>query len=103
MIQEVASHSLIQYMLDEKRIENIPTVKLKSVNKSFFVNQKVAYKYISELKNDSPLTFLLFKFHNYFDELIGLNILSQLKASINLETYSLTSPKIKLLSKPNIQ
>lgn len=51
---------------------------------------------IEEFKTKEPLEFLLFKFHDYFDGLIGLELMQQLKIRIDLAKSLLISPKVTI-------
>lgn len=68
------------------------------------LNTKVNIPSFLEFQEDGILEFFVFKFHDYFDGLIGLNILTKLGAKIDLERKRLITKNscIPLSFKPNI-
>lgn len=57
-----------------------------------------------EFKEEGNVDFYIFKFHNYFDGLLGIDILSKLNAKIDLSTNFLitNNSKIQLSLKHNL-
>lgn len=68
------------------------------------LNSKVNVPSFVEFQENTNFEFFIFKFHNYFDGLIGLDILSKLNAKIDLENKQLITGNtvIPLLFKPNL-
>ena len=68
------------------------------------LNTKVNIPMFIEFRECGILEFFVFKFHNYFDGLIGLDILTNLGAKIDLEKKQLITNNccIPLSFKPNL-
>ena len=84
-------------------IRKIQPVNISTVFKTHSLNFAVNLPCFQEFNRNIDLEFLLFKFHNYFDGLIGLDILQMLNAKIDfqnsvLETDTITIP---IVYKPN--
>lgn len=79
-----------------------PIIITTILNK-YELNKEVKLQTFAEFKQPGELRFLLFNFHNYFDGLIGLDILSQLEASIDLGNNKVVTKNatIPLKCKPN--
>lgn len=71
--------------------------------KKYKLDKEVFLQTFVEFKKQGELRFILFNFRNYFDGLIGLNILSQLGAKIDLVANKLITKNatIPLEFKPN--
>lgn len=67
------------------------------------LNKEVNFPNFKEFNQPGRIRFLLFKFHGYFDGLIGLDLLSKLEAKIDLSNKSLITKNaiIPLCFKPN--
>lgn len=50
----------------------------------------------AEFKSNQNLIFHLFKFHNYYDGLIGIDNLRKMKINLNFDNLTLTSPTTKI-------
>lgn len=66
---------------------------IKTVLREIQVTEKVEYPAFSEFNLKDTFIFLLLKFHEYFDGLIGLDILSTLKANIDFKMLILQTPE----------
>lgn len=77
---------------------------MKTVFNSVLIDEEVTIKSFREFNSDESLNFLVFKFHRYFDGLIGLDILRKLKVTINFgnSTFKLNSRVIPIHYKPNV-
>lgn len=53
--------------------------------KTFLANKLVILPIFEEFKQKGKLSLLLFKFHNYFDGLLGIDYLSKVGAKIDLQ------------------
>lgn len=51
---------------------------------------------MAEFKTNSPLEFYLFKFHDFFDGLIGLNIMKTLKIKLDIPNFQLETPHVRM-------
>lgn len=67
------------------------------------LDEKVTLPIFNEFRQPGEFTFLIFKFHNYFDGLLGLDYLTKLKARIDLENQTLETGNVvvPLRLKPN--
>lgn len=103
MIDTGATRSFIDPEIAQKyfsnKIKPIPFV-VSTLFKKHDANGVVTIKAFDELNVDTDLNFSLFKFHNYFDGLIGIDNLFVLKASLDFNNHTLNTPnanvKIKL-------
>lgn len=86
-------------------IRKIAPIRMKTVFNSILIDKEVNVKSFREFKTDEKINFLLFKFHKYFDGLIGLDILQQLKMKLDFDNSILevNSNQIPLHFKPNLK
>lgn len=86
------------------KIESSPPIKISTILGSHQLDKKVSTPIFKEFQENGTMTFLIFKFHNYFDGLIGLDILTKLHAKIDLSNKTLVTrnSSIPLLFKPNL-
>lgn len=85
------------------RIETISPVQIKTLFQTHEVTSQVTIKGLMEFKTREPLKFLVFKFHNYFDGLIGLETMQQLNIKLDFQksTLETNGAIIPLIFKPN--
>lgn len=104
MIDTGASSSFInpEFINLNDQIECKP-VTISTVLSKYRLNKSTKLPTFHEFNEPGQLNFLLFKFHNYFDGLLGLDILSELRAKIDLENKTLNTRNstLPLLLKPN--
>lgn len=79
-----------------KRIEKIPPVKVKTIFKEHQINDAVTFKGLMEFRTKEPIEFLLFKFHEYFDGLIGLETLQKFSAKLDFQKSILELPNVSI-------
>lgn len=86
-------------------IRKIPPIKMKTVFNSIFIDKEVNVKSFREFNSNEKINFLLFKFHNYFDGLIGLDILQQLSMKLDFgnSVLEVNSNLIPIHFKPNLK
>lgn len=87
-----ASASFInpEYVLPREQLECKP-VTITTVFKSYLINKQVSLPTFSEFNQSGTLKFLIFKFHNFFDGLLGIDSLISLGAKIDLVTRAITT------------
>lgn len=90
-------------LVDSNCVRKIKPLILKTVFATHALDSEIEIPSFKEFNNNINLTFLLFKFHNYFDGLIGLDTLTTLKVKINFQNSILESDlfKIPIQFKPN--
>lgn len=90
-------------LIKNENIQEIKPVKIKTIFAEHSIKSSITFPCFKEFNNNINLTFLLFKFHNYFDGLIGLDTLLQMRMTINFDDYTLSSNffNISILFKPN--
>lgn len=86
-------------------IRKIPPIKMTTVFNSIFIDKEVNVKSFKEFNSDEKINFLLFKFHKYFDGLIGLDILQQLNIKLDFgnSILEVNSNQIPIHYKPNLK
>lgn len=86
-----ATHSFLdpKFTTSTNRIRLKTDFKIKTVLNKHTLKEKAEFKALKEFKTNITFTFLLFKFHDYFDGLLGIDLLSQLKANIDLKNLVL--------------
>lgn len=67
-------------------------VTQKTALNSFIIYQHVSIPFPPEFQTTGEMTLLPFKFHSYFDGLIGMDLLSYLKIEIDLPNLKLKTP-----------
>jgi len=67
-------------------------ITLKTALNSFTIYQYVSKPFPPEFQTTGEMTLLPFKFHSYFDGLIGMDLLSYLKTEIDLHNLKLKTP-----------
>lgn len=105
LIDTGASVSFINPEFIEKHHQiGCQPITITTILDKYKIDKKVILPVFTEFKEPGHLTFLVFKFHNYFDGLIGIDALTQIKAKIDLSTQLLRTPNasIPLRLKPNI-
>lgn len=85
------------------KIETINPIKIKTVLNEHTLNKQITLPIFKEFKQNGEFSFLLFKFHNYFDGLLGLDALTKLGARVDLQNNILITKnsKLTLHMKPN--
>lgn len=90
--------------IPEKKQYNCEQVTISTAFNKYQINKKTILPIFKEFNQNGSIDFLLFKFHNYFDGLLGIDALTMLGANINLTTQTLKTKnavnEIKL--KPNL-
>ncbi|XP_055840663.1 uncharacterized protein LOC129908283 [Episyrphus balteatus] len=78
-------------------------VTITTVFKKYELKTQTNVKIFKEFNQDGLLKFLIFKFHNFFDGLLGLDTLLQLNAKIDLENKILVTKNsvVEIHFKPN--
>ena len=78
-------------------------VTITTVFKKYQLKTQTNVKIFKEFNQDGLLKFLIFKFHNFFDGLLGLDTLLQLNAKIDLENKILVTKNsvVEIHFKPN--
>lgn len=66
-------------------INIIDPVKIKTIFNTQFIKNEVTLKGLREFDTINRLSFLIFKFHSYFDGLIGTEIMKDLGMKIDLK------------------
>lgn len=86
------------------RIQKIPSVTINTLFQTHQITDQVTVNGLMEFKTREPLEFLVFKFHNYFDGLLGLELMQKLNIKLDFEksTLSTKGTIIPLLFKPNL-
>lgn len=86
-----ATHSFLdpKFTTSTNRIRLKTDFKIKTVLSEHTLKEKAEFIGFKEFKTNIKFTFLLFKFHDYFDGLLGIDLLSQLKANIDLKNLVL--------------
>lgn len=86
-------------------IRKIPPIKLSTVFNSIYIDKEVNVKSFREFRSEEKINFLLFKFHKYFDGLIGLDILQKLKIKLDFgnSTLEVNSNQLPIHYKPNLK
>lgn len=84
-------------------VEVIQPVKVKTIFNTYVIDKQVKLSGFKEFKTNEKLQFLLFKFHNYFDGLIGLEMMKQLEMKLDFQKSILETKNacIPLIYKPN--
>lgn len=82
----------------------IKPIEIKTIFDTKFVNKEIVLRGLPELYTQNHLTFLIFKFHNYFDGLIGIDIMRDLGLTIDMRnsTLKIRNISIPLNFKPNL-
>ena len=106
LVDSGASHSCLdpKYIFPEYRTK-IPPLAVKSILGEHTVNEEIVLPAFNEFNVENiDIKFLIYKFHDYFDGLLGLNALKSLKGIIDFDNDSLVigKTKIKLYYKPTI-
>lgn len=85
------------------KIQKIKPLTVNTLFKKHIITKKVIVPGFPEFQTKDPLTFYLFKFHSYFDGLIGLNIIKQLgiKLDFNKSTLETNKVLIPFIYRPN--
>lgn len=92
-------------LINPEFIEIIKPVKIRTVFNTHSINQQVIIPGLNEFKTNEQLQFFLFKFHNYFDGLIGLEMMQQLQIKLDFQNSTLkikNNTIIPLIFKPNL-
>ncbi|XP_055839549.1 uncharacterized protein DDB_G0283697-like [Episyrphus balteatus] len=91
-------------VIENEKIKCIKPLQIKTIFDKVQVNKQINVQNLLEFKTDETLNFLLFKFHNYFDGLIGTDIMKKLAMKIDLKNSFLETEKVKipLSFKPNL-
>lgn len=80
--------------IDPKHTNNfqlIPTkTEVKTALQTHTISHKISIDYLEQLNNIHPLEFLVFKFHHFFDGIIGNQTLQQLNATIDYQNSQIT-------------
>lgn len=105
LIDSGSSHSFIDpiYIPKEFRIIN-PNMDIISLTNRQIANETILLNAFSIFKRpDLKFEFIIYKFHKYFDGLIGLNILRNLNAVIDFKNNLISTPEtqITMKTKPN--
>lgn len=89
--------------LNPKRIQKIQPITVRTLFQNHEITEKIIIKGLQEFGTEEPLEFFSFKFHEYFDGLIGLEIIQQLGIRLDFQKSLLETDKVKipLLFKPN--
>lgn len=99
LIDTGASSSLInpQSIINKKLILKTGPHTIMALNKTTIVNEKVEFRLFNEFGSDRPVvTFYLCRFHEYFDGLLGYDILYANNMQLNLNENILKRGDIKL-------
>ena len=93
-----------EIIADKSDIKIINSIKLKTALDTHIINKQIILKGLKEFKTNEHLQFLIFKFHNYFDGLIGSEIMKKLGVRLDFKNSILETDdvKIKILYKPNL-
>lgn len=85
------------------KIKQIKSLFVKTLFKEHEINQQVIVPGFPEFKTKEPLPFYLFKFHQYFDGLIGLDLIKQLKIKLDFHKSVLETDKVTIpfIYRPN--
>lgn len=91
LIDTGAIHSFLdpKFTTIQNRTRLTSEFKIKTVLNEHLLKEKAEFKSFKEFKVNTTFSFLLFKFHDYFDGLFGIDILSRLKATIDLDNHLL--------------
>lgn len=91
-------------LIETNRIKPIKPIEIKTAFNTHIIDQQITINGLAEFKTNEPIQFLLFNFHNYFDGLIGLELLQQLKIKLDFNNSTLEirdGTQIPLMFKPN--
>lgn len=104
LVDTGASASFINPELtDPDTHEIIDPILITTVFNKHKLNRQVTLSAFKEFNTEEKFKFLVFKFHSYFDGLIGLEMMKRLQAKVNLKDKLLETSKsvIPLQFKPN--
>lgn len=76
-------------------------VQIRTVLNTHDIHNKITYKIFNEFKQEGDFTFLIFKFHPFFDGILGMDFLTKVGAKIDIEEEKLETinATIKLFKK----
>lgn len=91
-------------MVNKNKIQKVNPIKISTVFKTYILDEQIELDGLSEFKTKDKIKFLLFKFHDYFDGLIGIDIMKELEAKLDLKDSMLytKNAQIPLIYKPNL-
>ena len=104
LIDTGANKSFIDpQFLNRNNLISIPQIQVRTLFRTHSVTEKVILNGLIEFKVNQPLDFYSFKFHDYFNGLIGLETIQQLGIKLDFKNSLLETDKVKipLLFKPN--
>lgn len=83
---------------------NCSPIKITTIFTNHTLNREILLPKFVEFNQSGKLRFLVFKFHAYFDGLLGLDALKSLRAKVDLANQTLITEnsKIPLKLKPNL-
>lgn len=84
-------------------LEDVNPITITTIFDQHSLNKRITLLSFLEFNQPGECSFLIFKFHKYFDGLLGFDILSKLGAKVDLENKTLITKNatIPLLYKPN--
>jgi transposase InsO family protein len=95
LIDTGANQSFINPNIVEKYYPNVPLnwdpFEVTNVHATTRNDYSVTVPCFSEFNHDDNITLFLYKFHDYFDGLIGLDLLDKWEANIDLKTKTLNT------------
>lgn len=105
MIDTGASSSFINpEFVDYRDIEKCEPMTISTILHKYDLNDTVTLPIFKELGKSGVFKFLVFKFHKYFDGLLGIDYLKKIGAKLDLGTNTLITGNISipLQLKPNL-
>lgn len=105
LIDTGASSSFINpEFISPRDCQTCDPITITTILNKHSLNTKINLPFFKEFREEGDMEFFVFQFHNYFDGLIGLDILSELKATVDLgnRTLRTTNSTIPLQFKPNL-
>lgn len=83
-------------LIPVKFIQKIEPVTISTLFNNTTVDKMVKLKGIKEFKTKEELDFILFKFHSYFNGLIGMETMQKLKITLDLGQSLLITPLVQI-------
>lgn len=104
LIDTGSNHSFINpELVPPDRTYKIDPITITTAFNAHTIDKAITFPCFKEFKQTTPINLILFKFHQYFDGLIGLDLLTDLNAHLDIKNNILHLPNtsIKLFKKPN--
>lgn len=97
LIDTGASSSFIDpKFINPLDIEKCTPITISTILNKYNIERKVTLPIFKEIQRSGTFTFLVFKFHGYFDGLLGLDSLTKIGAKIDLENKILSTKSVTI-------